>query len=39
MRENVRKVEPMMPFVKDLKDSDIQALAEHFAKPRAAGER
>jgi cytochrome c553 len=32
MRENVRRVEPMMPFVKDLKDSDIQALAAHFEK-------
>lgn len=41
MRENVRKVEPMMPFVKDLKDSDIQALAEHFAKltPKASDEK
>lgn len=32
MRENVRRVEPMMPFVKDLTDSDIQALAEHYEK-------
>ena len=40
MREGVRKVEPMMPFVQDLKDSDIQALAEHFAKlePKASDE-
>jgi cytochrome c553 len=40
MREGVRKVEPMMPFVKDLKDSDIQALAAHFEKltPKASDE-
>ena len=40
MRENVRRVEPMMPFVKDLTDADIQALAEHYAKltPQASGE-
>jgi cytochrome c553 len=31
MREGVRKVESMVPFVKDLKDSDIEALAKHFA--------
>ena len=41
MREGVRKVEPMMPFVKDLTDSDIQALADHFAKltPQASDEK
>ena len=40
MREGVRKVEPMMPFVKDLKDADIQALAAHFEKltPKASDE-
>jgi len=32
MREGVRKVEPMAPIVKDLKDEDLQALSEHFAK-------
>ena len=32
MRENVRLVEAMMPLVKDLKDADITALADHFAK-------
>ncbi len=32
MREGVRKIEAMMPFVKDLKDADLQALSEHFAK-------
>ncbi len=32
MREKVRPVEAMAPFVKDLKDDDIRALAEHFAK-------
>jgi cytochrome c553 len=31
MREGVRKIEPMMPFVKDLKDQDIYELAKHFA--------
>ncbi|ARQ00428.1 c-type cytochrome [Pseudorhodoplanes sinuspersici] len=41
MREGVRRVEPMMPFVKDLKDSDIQALAAHFEKltPQASDEK
>ena len=40
MRENVRQVEAMIPFVKDLKDEDINALASHFAKlaPKASGE-
>jgi cytochrome c553 len=32
MREGVRKIEAMAPFVKDLKDADIQALADHFEK-------
>jgi len=32
MREGVRKVEAMAPIVKDLKDEDLQALADHFAK-------
>jgi len=32
MREGVRKVEAMAPIVKDLKDEDLQALSEHFAK-------
>ncbi|WP_170849904.1 MULTISPECIES: c-type cytochrome [unclassified Beijerinckia] len=32
MRENVRQVEQMMPFVKELKDDEIQALAEHYSK-------
>jgi len=31
MREGVRRVEPMTPFVKELKDPDIFALARHFA--------
>lgn len=31
MRENVRQVEQMMPFVKELKDEEIQALAQHYA--------
>ena len=40
MREGVRKVEPMMPFVKDLKDEDLSGLAQHFSKldPKASGE-
>ena len=32
MREGVRKVEAMTLVVKDLKDEDLQALSEHFAK-------
>lgn len=32
MREGVRKVEAMAPFVKDLKDSDLDGLSAHFAK-------
>jgi cytochrome c553 len=32
MREGVRKVEAMALVVKDLKDEDLQALSEHFAK-------
>lgn len=31
MREGVRQVEQMMPFVKELKDEEIQALAQHYA--------
>jgi cytochrome c553 len=40
MREGVRKVEPMMPFVKDLKDDDLSGLSQHFAKlaPKPSGE-
>jgi cytochrome c553 len=32
MREKLRPVEAMEPFVKGLKDDDIVALAEHYAK-------
>lgn len=32
MREGVRKIEAMAPFVKDLKDEDLQALSQHFSK-------
>jgi cytochrome c553 len=32
MREGVRKIEAMAPIVKDLKDSDLTALSEHYAK-------
>jgi cytochrome c553 len=40
MRENVRQIEAMAPFVKDLTDDDIRALAAHFAKlaPKASAE-
>jgi cytochrome c553 len=31
MREGVRRIDVMMPFVKDLKDDEIDALAKHFA--------
>ncbi len=31
IREEVRPIEEMAPFVKGLKDSDIEALAKHFA--------
>ena len=41
MREGVRRIEAMMPFVKDLKDDDITGLAKHFAKlePKPSDER
>src|SRR5262245_4833937 len=41
MRERVRPVEAMEPFVKDLKDDEATALAAHFAKlpPRASDEK
>jgi cytochrome c553 len=41
MREGVRKIEAMMPFVKDLKDDDLAALAKHFAglTPKPSGEK
>ena len=40
MREGVRRIEAMAPFVKDLTDADIEALAKHFAKlePKASDE-
>ena len=40
MREGVRPVEAMTPFVKNLADEDISALADHFAKrpPLPSGE-
>ena len=40
MREGVRQVEAMAPVVKDLKDSDLTALSEHYAKlaPRRSDE-
>src|SRR5262245_53594176 len=31
MRENVRRVEAMTPFVKDLKDDELTALAHHYS--------
>ena len=41
MREGVRPIESMKPFVKDLQDSDIDALAKHFARlePKASDEK
>lgn len=41
MREGVRKIEAMMPFVKDLKDSDLQELSQHFSKlpPKGSEEK
>lgn len=41
MREGVRRIESMAPYVKDLKDTDIEALAKHFAglEPRASDEK
>ncbi|MFL6798890.1 MAG: c-type cytochrome [Xanthobacteraceae bacterium] len=40
MREGVRQVAVMMPFVKDLTDDDLNALAGHFSKlsPKRSGE-
>jgi len=40
MREGVRKIEAMEPFVKDLSDADMEGLAKHFAalEPKASGE-
>jgi cytochrome c553 len=40
MREGVRQIEAMKPYVKDLTDSDIDALAKHFAnlEPMASNE-
>ncbi len=40
MREGVRRIDVMMPFVKDLTDSDLNALAAHFSAlpARASGE-
>jgi cytochrome c553 len=41
MREGVRQVEAMMPFVKELKDEEMDALAKHFAKlePKSSDEK
>lgn len=40
MREGVRPVEVMAPFVKDLKDAEIVAMAKHYAglEPKASDE-
>jgi cytochrome c553 len=32
MREGVRRIEVMMPLVQDLRDAEINALAEHYSK-------
>ncbi len=41
MREGVRQVEAMMPFVKELKDEEMDALAKHYAKlaPKPSDEK
>jgi cytochrome c553 len=41
MREGVRRIDAMMPFVKDLTDADIDGLAKHFARlaPKPSDER
>ena len=41
MREGVRRIEVMMPSVKDLTDDELNALANHFAKlpPQPSNER
>ena len=40
MREGVRRIEVMMPLVKDCKDDEMDALAKHFSKlaPKASDE-
>jgi cytochrome c553 len=40
MREGVRRVEAMAPFVRDLKDDELQALATHYSRlaPKPSGE-
>ena len=40
MREGVRRIEAMAPLVKNLKDDELQALAEHFSRraPQASDE-
>ena len=40
MRETVRRVDAMTPFIKDLKDDEMEALAKHFAglAPKASDE-
>jgi cytochrome c553 len=41
MREGVRPIEAMMPYVKDLKDSEIESIAKHFAglEPKLSDEK
>jgi cytochrome c553 len=41
MREGVRPIQPMLPYVKDLKDSDIDAIAKHLAalNPKSSEEQ
>jgi len=40
MREGVRRVEAMLPFVKEMKDDEMDALAKHYAQlaPKPSGE-
>lgn len=40
MREGVRRIDAMTPFVKDLKDEELDALAKHFSRlaPKSSDE-
>lgn len=41
MREGVRRIEPMAPFVKGLADGEIEAIARHFSRlePKSSDEK
>ncbi len=40
MREGVRRIDAMVPFVRELKDDELQGLASHYSKlaPKPSGE-